>query len=176
MGTIKTTNIEPIATNGTVTLGSSGDTFTLATGVTMTVPSGAMSGQNYPAFKAVMTSNQAISATTETIIQINSEVFDIGGYFNTSTYRFTPPAGKYCFIANVANNTVESYLYGRIYKNGANLAQTLVDATPSVMIPVHVIDEANGTDYYDLRAYAPTNTTIISTTTSTFFSAFRLGS
>jgi len=166
-GTLKVGTITTSSGSGTITLGQSGDTIT--------VPNGGLSGQNYPAFKAVMTSDQAISATTETIIQINSEVFDIGGYFNTSTYRFTPPAGKYCFIANVANNTVESYLYGRIYKNGANLAQTLVDATPGVMIPVHVIDEANGTDYYDLRAYAPTSTTIISTTTSTFFSAFRLG-
>ena len=33
MGTIKATNIEPIADNGTVTLGSSGDTFTLGSGV-----------------------------------------------------------------------------------------------------------------------------------------------
>ena len=33
MGTIKTTNIEPIADNGTVTLGSSGDTFQTASGV-----------------------------------------------------------------------------------------------------------------------------------------------
>ena len=32
MGTIKTTNIEPIADNGTVTLGSSGDTFTIPSG------------------------------------------------------------------------------------------------------------------------------------------------
>ena len=36
MGTIKTTNIEPIADNGTVTLGSSGDTFTVPTGVGLT--------------------------------------------------------------------------------------------------------------------------------------------
>ena len=35
MGTIKTTNIEPIADNGTVTLGSSGDTFTVPSGVTV---------------------------------------------------------------------------------------------------------------------------------------------
>jgi hypothetical protein len=35
MGTIKTTNIEPIANNGTVTLGSSGDTFTIPSGVTL---------------------------------------------------------------------------------------------------------------------------------------------
>ena len=47
MGTIKTTNIEPIANNGTVTLGSSGDTFTVPSGVTV---AGAMA--NTPAFLA----------------------------------------------------------------------------------------------------------------------------
>ena len=34
MGTIKATNIEPIADNGTVTLGSSGDTIAVGSGVT----------------------------------------------------------------------------------------------------------------------------------------------
>ena len=34
MGTVKVTNIEPIADNGTVTLGSSGDTITTGSGVT----------------------------------------------------------------------------------------------------------------------------------------------
>ncbi len=43
MGTIKTTNIEPIADNGTVTLGSSGDTITIPSGVTIT-NSGTASG------------------------------------------------------------------------------------------------------------------------------------
>ena len=52
MGTIKTTNIEPIADNGTVTLGSSGDTFTIPSGVTM-VNNGTQTGfggVNTPAF------------------------------------------------------------------------------------------------------------------------------
>tara|TARA_R110002012_G_scaffold180222_1_gene346019 strand:+ start:139 stop:726 length:588 start_codon:yes stop_codon:yes gene_type:complete len=38
MGTIKTTNIEPIADNGTVTLGSSGDTFTMPSGGKLIAP------------------------------------------------------------------------------------------------------------------------------------------
>jgi len=33
MGTVKVTNIEPIADNGTVTLGGSGDTIAQGTGV-----------------------------------------------------------------------------------------------------------------------------------------------
>jgi len=36
MGTVKVTNIEPIADNGTVTLGGSGDTITLGSGATVT--------------------------------------------------------------------------------------------------------------------------------------------
>ena len=54
MGTIKTTNIEPIADNGTVTLGSSGDQFTLATG--------AKSSFLYPAFEAYLSANFEISS------------------------------------------------------------------------------------------------------------------
>ena len=51
MGTIKTTNIEPIADNGTVTLGSSGDTFTLGSGVKQ-------SNLMYPAFEAYRNDQQ----------------------------------------------------------------------------------------------------------------------
>jgi len=131
---------------------------------------------NYPAFKALMTSSIAISANTVTLIPINNEVFDIGGYFDTSTYRFTPPAGKYCFIANVGNGTVEAFIVAYIYKNGSVLAETLSDASNGARLPVHVIDEANGTDYYDLRAQTPTSSSILANDYRTFFSAFRLGS
>ena len=44
MGTIKTTNIEPIADNGTVTLGSSGDTFTVPSGVTVNMSNATQTG------------------------------------------------------------------------------------------------------------------------------------
>ena len=38
MGTIKATNIESISGSGTVTLGTSGETFTVPSGVTLTAP------------------------------------------------------------------------------------------------------------------------------------------
>ena len=43
MGTLKTTNIQSISGSGTVTLGTSGETFAVGSGVTTTV--------NRPAFK-----------------------------------------------------------------------------------------------------------------------------
>ena len=149
----------------------SGDTITVTTGVIM-------SGQNCPALKAVLTSSQAISANTETVVQINNEVFDIGGYFNTSTYRFTPPAGKYCFIGNVGNGEFENFLDISIVKNGSKVSENVIQLNSGTWAgrsPVHAVEEANGSDYFQLGARAGTNMTILSSIYRTFFSAFRLG-
>jgi len=94
MGTIKTTNIEPIADNGTVTLGSSGDTFTIPSGVTMTVPSGGLSGQNYPSFFARKLGNQVLTSDTDTKMIADDEVFDTDSAYDTSTGAFTVPTGQ----------------------------------------------------------------------------------
>ena len=88
MGTIKTTNIEPIADNGTVTLGSSGDTFALASGVTQTI------AVNTPAFLALgnNSSDQTIANATVTKVTNITENLDTDGAFASS--RFTVPSGK----------------------------------------------------------------------------------
>jgi len=109
MGTIKTTNIEPIADNGTVTLGSSGDTFTVPSGVTVNMSSATQTGvggANTPAFEAYRSgSAQTITDSTDTKIQFNSEIFDSAGAYDASTnYRFTVPsgqAGKYFVYSQV---------------------------------------------------------------------------
>ena len=109
MGTIKTTNIEPIADNGTVTLGSSGDTFTVPSGVTVNMSSATQTGVggvNTPAFEAYRSgSAQTITDSTDTKIQFNSEIFDTAGAYDASTnYRFTVPsgqAGKYFVYSQV---------------------------------------------------------------------------
>ena len=178
MATLFVDKIDP-QSGTSLEIGSSGDTISVPTGATMTVPSGALSGQNYPAFKAVLTSSQAISANTETVVQINNEVFDIGGYFNTSTYRFTPPAGKYCFIGNVGNGEFENFLDISILKNGSKVSQNVIQLNSGTWAgtsPVHAVEEANGSDYFQLGARAETNMTILSSIYRTFFSAFRLGS
>jgi hypothetical protein len=110
MGTIKTTNIEPIADNGTVTLGSSGDTFTIPSGVTMTVPSGGLSGQNYPSFFARKLGNQALTSDTDTKMIADDEVFDTDSAYDTSTGAFTVPTGqggKYFFTYGFSVQNVD---------------------------------------------------------------------
>ena len=129
MGTIKTTNIEPIADNGTVTLGSSGDTFTVPSGVTVNMSSATQTGVggvNTPAFEARNTGTQtSISDNVWTKMTLNSETYDTDNAFDSTTnYRFTPQvAGKYFFYAKSALQ-VSSYNDLRngnvkFYKNGS---------------------------------------------------------
>ena len=153
MGTIKTTNIEPIADNGTVTLGSSGDQFTLATG--------AKSSFLYPAFEAYLSSAQSVSDNTATKAQPNTELFDTdSAYDNSSTYRFTPQvAGKYLLWGVIAGySDGSSYMNvtkSMIYKNGSVVRNVTMDlrSNPGRYLMPHVqtIQEANGSsDYFEL--------------------------
>ena len=127
MGTIKTTNIEPIADNGTVTLGSSGDTFTVPSGVTVNMSSATQTGVggvNTPAFLAYLSANQTgIPNTTHTKIAYNAELYDIGNGFNTSTNTYTiPESGKYYFSFGVRrDNTSGNRYLIEIYKNGSSI-------------------------------------------------------
>ena len=135
MGTIKTTNIEPIADNGTVTLGGSGDTFTVPSGVTVNMSSATQTGvggANTPAFSVYRSSaNQSIPNQTSTKIQFNAENYDTDNAFDSSTnYRFTVPsggAGKYFFTAK-ARSTSWTSTGARLvaYINGVSRIHTSI--------------------------------------------------
>jgi hypothetical protein len=137
MGTIKTTNIEPIADNGTVTLGSSGDTFTIPSGATLDLSNATQTGvggTNTPAFEATITTEQNPSDNTYTKINFDSEVFDTASAYDTTNKRFTVPSGqggKYYIFGNStlgsnSNTTVISAFFS-IYKNGSLYKPSYVD-------------------------------------------------
>ena len=153
MGTIKTTNIEPIADNGTVTLGSSGDQFTLATG--------AKSSFLYPAFEAYLSADQSVSSDTDTKVQANTEIFDTDNcYDNSTNYRFTPTvAGKYFVYCNVTGHSnAQSSLNltkGIIYKNGSVYKTQIIQFANNygrrASVDVNAIIDFNGSsDYVEL--------------------------
>ena len=134
MGTIKTTNIEPIADNGTVTLGSSGDTFTVPSGVTVNMSSATQTGvggTNTPAFEAYLggSGGQALSNDTITKVQFDTELYDTNNTYDSSTnYRFTPAvAGKYFIYSTLLyetgsnDNLGNSYIYVRV--NGSSILE-----------------------------------------------------
>jgi len=184
MGTIKTTNIEPIADNGTVTLGSSGDTFTLGSGVVQ-------SNLNYPAFCANMSANQSLTNLTITKVQFDTEILDTDGYYdNTTNYRFTPlVAGKYLVTAQTTVDgdpgevrLVQTY----IRKNGSTyVGRALInyhgsgDAEGGTTNASAIVDMNGSTDYLEAMSYADIQSgsaNVVAGEGLSNFYAYRIGS
>ena len=88
----------------TLTLGTSGDTVSIPSGVTIANAGTATGfGANTPAFSAYLSNNsdQSISDSTSTKIQFDAERFDTAGTFDTTNYKYVVPsgqAGKYLII------------------------------------------------------------------------------
>ena len=180
MGTIKTTNIEPIADNGTVTLGSSGDTITVPTGVTV---AGAMA--NTPYFRAYSGSVQSIpdaSATKVNFDNTNSLTTASSGY-DTTNKRFLPTeAGTYFITASIridvgsySNNNTQIY----IYKNASIWSRFTNQFTSasSPMISISDIVNLNGSsDYVEIFLYQNTGGSINlrTGTENMYFSGYKL--
>jgi hypothetical protein len=115
MSEVKTNKLT--ASTGTaITLGDSGDTFTVPSGATLAVASGGtitnsgtatgFGGDNTPSFQARNRSNQtSLTSGTFYKIEYDTEDWDTdSAYDNATNYRFTVPAGeggKYYFHANV---------------------------------------------------------------------------
>ncbi len=126
MGTLFVDKLDP-QSGTSLEIGSSGDTITVPTGASLTVPNGGLSGQNYPAFEAYVSTTTTISDNTFTKIQFNTEVYDTDScYDNSTNYRFTPTvAGKYFVHSSliVESDTARriEYVNYTIYKNGSEV-------------------------------------------------------
>jgi len=133
MGTIKTTNIEPIADNGTVTLGSSGDTFTVPSGVTVNMSNATQTGvggANTPAFSAKTSSSQAVGTGSFTKLNFGTEFYDTNSAYDTSNSRFTVPSGlsgKYHFDISVGSRDASTFdiIQLALYKNNSVIFKNL---------------------------------------------------
>jgi hypothetical protein len=109
----------------TITIGASGDTITVPTGASLTVPNGGLSGQNYPAFEAQGGAEQTAVDNVWTKLNMNTEAFDTNSMYDVATYRFTPTvAGKYFVYGQVGIYSNTNYQLQipniAIYKNGSN--------------------------------------------------------
>ena len=151
-----------------------------------------ISGQNYPAFMAYLSSAQSISDATWTKIQFNTEVLDTdNAYDNSSNYRFTPQtAGKYlvnCYTApNTGTNTDILRHYQSIYKNGSQAQLQNLDTRDGGGFRIlsinstYLIDMNGSSDYIEIFAYADSNSgnnasIAGGSTEHSFFSAYRIG-
>jgi len=139
MATLFVDKIDP-QSGTSLEIGSSGDTISVPTGASLTVPSGGLSGQNYPAFEAYQSATQTgVSDAVWTKMTMNTETFDTDGCYNntgstvtlngisTPAYSFAPNvAGKYyihgkIFYGDIAST--DAYQYVSIYKNGSEFSR-----------------------------------------------------
>jgi len=192
MGTIKTTNIETITGSGTLTLGQSGETISIPSGVTITnngTQTG-FGGTNTPMFEVGLSANQSYSSGVASKILFNTEVFDTNNCFASN--KFTPTvAGKYYIYAqaNFYTGSVNSISEATVffYKNGSlynpysgtyrgNVLSTypnnnLTELTPSI----NAIINMNGTtDYLEVYANAYSSTSGNILFPRTFFGGYKI--
>ena len=72
-----------------------------------------------PCFRAYPNATQTISSSyTYTKLNINTEDFDVGGYYDTSNYRYTPQVAGIYYIQLGVSLTSVNAIVGVIYKNG----------------------------------------------------------
>ena len=121
---------------------------------------GAVAFPNKPMFRVVRSADQAIANNSATVIQFDDKTgtscFDIGGYFNTSTYRYLPlVAGYYSFSMGVLLEHA-SYLFAVIRKNGSSEFQNRAYTAGGIFSTgqVNGVLYLNGsTDYVDCTIY-----------------------
>lgn len=119
---------------------------------------------------------QAVLTTTWTKVLLTTEEFDVGGYFDTSTSRYTPPAGYYRFSGQVGISTNTVRLTMTLYKNGVEykrLWDTGGNANSFTMAAGSAVVAANGTDYFELYVWTNSASTVDGAPLYTWFCAER---
>ena len=141
----------------------------------VTVNAAAM--KNTPAFQAKVSSNFSVAHNTNVVMPADNELIDTDSKYDTSTYRFTPSAGKYYLFANSTfqNFSADKVAYLSLRKNGSAIA-TFTNGTgvqDDVSNFVGYIEEANGTDYFDAVVLQTSGSTQTATS-GCFFGGYKL--
>ena len=145
MSTLEVNKITPVGVGTSVTLGDSGDTFTIPSGVTLT-NNGTVTGiggNNAPYWCARETSLQTINHNTTTKLTLQTEILDSDGAYDVSNSRFTVPSGKagdYFVWLQIDLYDADSditNLTGIIFKNGSTLISKVYTDFSNGSVPSH---------------------------------------
>ena len=176
----------------TITLGVSGDTINVPSGVTI-ANAGTATGfgeNNNPSFSARMSAHQAVGDNVTTKVAFNTVNFQTSGTYDTTNYRFTPGvAGNYQFMINVVGDSqATANLYAMtvyLYKNGSAISEqsdgvnfNFVDNYPrQAPVSFNVTDTSDADDYYEVyTAINDTSSTPQVFRYGSYFSAFLISS
>ena len=167
------------------------DEFVLSdAGVLKRVDYSYIKAANTPSFFAYLSADQALSDSTETKIEIDTEIYDTDSdYDNTTNYRFTPTtAGKYVIFGTVSifqddgsDLKIAQILW---YKNGSKLYETHDNYTSNYLRgtsqSMSVVMDMNGSsDYVEMYAEiqiasGENNLRVESANRRTVFGAYKL--
>jgi hypothetical protein len=174
-------------TNGQLLIGSTGAaavpatltagsnvTITNAAGAVTIAATGAASAGPADAFIATLSADQTgVAANTWTKVNFNTSAYNQNNKFNTSNGRWTPSAGPVQIEAQYQFSLAAAAPgYIAIYKNGASFK--VVQMLNNQNFLIVVVDNANGTDYYECYAWSSAANTIGSAISGTFFQGFAI--
>jgi len=183
MSKLETNQVDP-ATGTTLTLGTSGDTIAIPSGVTI-ANSGTQTGfggTNTPYFRAHQTTSQSVSNTTQTIVNFNTEDFDTDNNFASN--RFTPTtAGKYYLSWSVGAdmNSTANTAQATLFKNGSSeLARArrtfYVGGTVQNFHSSCIVTANGSSDYFEIKFWHNQGGTITTQNEAvdTFFQGYKI--
>ena len=175
MSKLETNTIDTVSGTTNLVIGSTNTS-------TITMPSGEVTGHNYPAFHAYLSSDQNLSNNTATKLQIDTEDFDTDScYDNSSNYRFTPTkAGKYYVYGSTRSGATFDYneLDLMIRLNGTNIAHGGMRNEHTPYLKVFTMINMNGSsDYVELFGFQNSGGThaFRGNADRTYFGAYRIG-
>ena len=104
-----------------------------------------------PTFSAYLSANQTIATNVETKVNCDAVEFNVGGFYNNTTFRFQPTTpGYYQFnITGRGNGTAITAIWFVLRKNNVNIGR-LVEAATGGSNSGSMLVYLNGTDYIEL--------------------------
>jgi len=113
----------------TLTLGTSGDTINIPSGVTIANAGTAtgFGGDNTPYFHAYKSADQSISTASFTTVTFDTEQWDSGSNFASNTFT-APSAGYYWIYSQLVWSGAwsDDYTLNRFMKNGSAVSWTAI--------------------------------------------------
>ena len=121
MSKLEANQVDP-ATGTTLTLGTSGDTISIPSGVTIANSGTAtgFGGDNTPSFFAYQGSGQVIPNATNTTVTLDTELYDTDNAFSSNT--FTVPSGeggKYFFTIGLRKDNFSATRFNIYLEDGS---------------------------------------------------------
>jgi len=163
----------------TITLGVSGDTINVPSGVTI-ANAGTATGFGMsnlaPYFHVYLNSSQTTADTALTKVELDGEVFDSNNQF--ASYKWTPSSGTYFVYAQARFqiNAATTNLGATIKKNGSDLFSSHTYGYYYTTTHVFGTVSMNGSDYLELFAVQNSGSTqnISNASDQTFMGGYKI--